>query len=146
MLSWIVINDFSNSFCDNKGKQYEHCWGWCSEWCTSFHLFFPLWLTSYPRRTKIVVFSKLWIPNVLLWTAKHSNIDNNSVEDALSRFMCNTCDSSFCSIVFKHFFFPFQMILEKKFSHAFDLSLRKEQFVFEINYQKRDWNGPDLIC
>lgn len=81
-----------------------------------------------------------------LWRAKHNNIDNNSMEDALCGFMWNTRDLSFSSIVFEYFFFPFPMIPEKKFNQAFAFSPRKEQFVFEMNYRMRDWNGPVLMC
>ena len=67
-----------------------------------------------------------------LWRAKHNNIDNSSTEDVLFGFMWRTRDLSLSSIVFKCFFFPFQMMPEIKFNQALVLSPRKERFVFEM--------------
>lgn len=66
------------------------------------------------------------------WRTKHNNIDNNSIEDVLFGFMWRTRDLPFSSMVFKCFFFLFQMMPEIKFNQTLALSPRKEWFVFEM--------------
>lgn len=110
-------------------------------------IFSYTWLLSYQSETKATLFRKPWSPSVLLWRAKHNNIDNSSLEDTLSGFMGRTRDMPFSSIVFKYFSFPFQMIPEMEFNQALAPSPRKEWFVFEmICLVLRNWNGSALIC